>query len=102
MLNDLKYIVFFAAIFAFPSCIIQYRICARCKITAVKLIPSFISLIGGICCILLFLYVNSPGAVDLMFYTIVAIVLAVTVCGSLTGELIAWVYYILESKFPDL
>ena len=102
MLNDLKYIIFFSAIFAFPSCIIQYRICTRCKITAVKLISAFISLLGGVGCVLLFWYVNSPGVVDQMFYTIVAIISAIIVGGSLIGELIAWGYYILETKFPDM
>lgn len=102
MLKDLKYVFFFSALFAFPACIIQYRICIRCKIVAVKLIPAFISLIGGIGCILLFWYVNSPGVVDQMFYTIVAIILTIIAGGSLVGELIAWIYYILETKLSDV
>lgn len=102
MLNDHKYLVLIPSIFAIIICMVQYRICKRCKITIVKLIPAFISLIGGIGCLLLFLYVNSPGVVDQLFYTIVAILLAIIVCSSLVGELIAWVYYILETKFSDM
>ena len=101
MLSDSKYIVYFGLIFAFIICLIQYRICTKCKITAVKLIPTFISLIGGIGSLLLFVYVNFPGVVDQLFYTVVAIILAAAVGASLIGELMAWVYYLLENKFPD-
>lgn len=100
----MKYIILIAPIFAIVICMIQYRICTRCRAIAVKLIPAFISLIGGICCLLLFWYVNSPdvGFVDQLFYTIVAVLLAIISGSSLAGELIAWVYYIFETKFSDM
>ena len=93
------YIVLLAPVLAIITCMIQYR---RCKITIVKLISAFISLIGGVGCLLLFLYVNSPGVVDQLFYTVVAILLAIIAGSSLAGELIAWVYYMLETKFSDI
>ena len=96
------YIVLLAPVLAIITCMIQYRICTRCKITIVKLISAFISLIGGVGCLLLFLYVNSPGVVDQLFYTVVAILLAIIAGSSLAGELIAWVYYMLETKFSDI